>query len=271
MVDTIHLGVVGKNISYSQSPFIHKAFAQDNGITLSYTIVDVGESLLTDKITMLREAGFLGCNITVPFKEEAFNLADHHTERARQAQAANTFLFKNGHIFADNTDGAGLVRDLTHNLGLSITGKRILICGAGGAVRGILGPLLAQKPHEIILVNRDFHKAKTLETDFASPLLSARQYAEISDLSVDLMIDGTALKTALLPLPVTLQFNPGGYFYDLKYQAISPTREWAIAKGAITYDGIGMLVEQAAEAFYFWTGIQPKTGAILETLKCASA
>jgi shikimate dehydrogenase len=259
----IYLGVVGKNIQYSLSPRIHSRFAADEGIDLIYTIEEVGEGLFEKKIAALRQAQFLGCNITVPFKEEAYRLADEKTSRALQAGAANTFLFEAGKIVADNTDGIGLIQDLQHNLGLILQGKRLLICGAGGATRGILGPLLAHNPAQIVLANRSIDKAVQLQTFFASHLLTASTYEALAGQAFDLVIDSTSLKTEPLPLPDTLHFNPHACIYDLKYGANTPTLAWAKARGIPAYDGIGMLIEQAAAAFKIWTGHTPRTNRLL--------
>ncbi len=269
ITNLIHLGVVGKNISYSQSPRIHTCFAEAEGISLSYTIEEVGSGSFTEKIKALRTAGFLGCNITVPFKEEAFALAHHKTDHAIQAGAANTFLFKAGKIFADNTDGIGLIRDLTQHLNIPLRNKRILICGAGGAVRGILGPLLAQHPETILIANRSLDKAQDLVTNFAAPRLQALEYTDLATQRFDLLIDGTSLKTAALPLPDSLQWSQEACVYDLKYggTSLSPTLAWAKTKNLRAYDGIGMLIEQAAAAFTVWTGHTPDTKELREILQ----
>ncbi|MCX7123640.1 MAG: shikimate dehydrogenase [Gammaproteobacteria bacterium] len=260
----ILLGVVGKNISYSKSPFIHQAFAKAKHIRLSYTIEDVGEGIFAEKIAALRTAGFLGCNITLPYKEEAFALADHRSPRAIQAGAANTFLFKEGKIFADNTDGIALVRDLTHNIGFSVAGKRILICGAGGAVRGILGPLLDQHPLSIVLANRSLEKANALTHLFQSTLLKTSTYEALSGNLFDLIIDGTSLQTDILPFP---HLGSETFFYDLKYNTPSATLHWAKMQGMQTHDGLGMLIEQAAESFKIWTHRKVNTTPIGAQLK----
>ena len=265
----IQLAVVGKNISYSKSPLIQSAFAKAENIDISYTIQDVGEGSFSEKIKALRQAGFLGCNITVPFKEEAFKLADHKSARAIQAGAANTFLFKEGRIFADNTDGVGLIRDLTQNLGFSLQDKRILICGAGGAVRGILGPLIDHAPHFIILANRSIEKAETLARLFPSPSIKASTYAALSKQQFDLMIDGTSLKTEALPIPDSVSLSKNALVYDLKYSPDVETSSmiWGHSKAAAVHDGMGMLIEQAAEAFKIWTGRSPDTHVLRAQFK----
>lgn len=254
----IKLAVVGKNIGYSKSPFIHTEFAKALGLQVDYTLADVGESSFADKIKSLQQAGFTGCNITVPFKEEAYDLADEKSPAATQAGAANTFVFsKDGSIFADNTDGVGLVRDITENIGFALQDKTILICGAGGAVRGILGPLLATQPCKLVIANRTAGK------------LEACTYERLAGQAFDVVIDGTSLKTEPLPLPDSLRLNNGALVYDLKYSPGQPTltTQWAQQKGAAhIHDGIGMLVEQAAEAFKIWIGVCPDTSKVLKML-----
>ncbi len=265
---TLHLGVVGHNISYSKSPLIHSAFAKQAGLPVLYTIEEVGTLSFAQKIAALRKAGFWGCNITVPFKEEAFALATHPTLRAKQAGAANTFLFNPDGIIADNTDGLGLIRDLTY-LGFDLQHKRVLICGAGGAVRGILGPLLEAHPTSITIANRSLDKAHILAERFHPAPIDACTYADLADRTFDLIIDGTSLKTEPLPLPETLRLTEGALVYDLKYHNGHATSimEWAQDHGAKAAEGMGMLIEQAAEAFFLWTGYRPDTQALRETLQ----
>lgn len=265
----IKLAVVGKNISYSKSPFIHSAFGKALGIAVDYSIQDVGEGSFADQIKTLQNSGFLGCNITVPFKEEAFAIADVKSERAMQAEAANTFVFQANQIFADNTDGIGLVRDITQNIGFTLRNKNILICGAGGAVRGILGPLLAEKPCKIVIANRTLQKGQDLAGIFSSPV-EACTYEELARQQFNVLIDGTSLKNELLPLPEALSLTQEALVYDLKYSVTGPTQimQWGLQKGAPrVHDGIGMLVEQAAEAFAIWTGKRPDTTPVIRELK----
>lgn len=269
---TYLLAVIGKNIHYSKSPFIHSAFGQALGVSVNYSIQDVLELTFQQKIAQLQKAGFFGCNITVPFKEEAFAMADEVSPRAQAAGAANTFRFDSGgNICADNTDGIGFIRDVTRNIGVSLTGKRILICGAGGAVRGILGPLLDEMPSEIVIANRTLHKHFTLPVSALIPAQAGIQtYESLTHQTFDVVIDGTSLKTEPLPLPTSLTLSKGALVYDLKYSPGTPTAimQWAKMKGAKQiHDGIGMLVEQAAEAFYFWTDKHPNTAPVLAALK----
>lgn len=273
MTQLMRLAVVGRNISYSKSPLIHSEFGKTLGVPLSYLIRDVGEGTFAATISALQAEGFWGCNITVPYKENAFQLATATSPRAQQAGAANTFLFRtDGSILADNTDGVGLVRDVVDNIGYSLQGKQILILGAGGAVRGILAPLVAQKPASITLANRSLDKAQALATQFATPACPVRAstYAALAGQSFDGVVDGTSLKTELPPIPSTMILNPNALVYDLKYSPQHPTAMmvWGAAQGAThIHDGIGMLVEQAAEAFQLWTGQRPATLPVIALLK----
>lgn len=261
------LAVVGKNISYSKSPFIHHAFGSALNIAVDYTIQDVLDFTFPQKIAQLQEQGFFGCNITVPFKEEAFAMATKKSSRSEAAGAANTFRFNaNGSIDADNTDGVGFIRDITQNIGAALNGKRVLICGAGGAVRGILGPLANERPEAIIIANRSVEKAAALAQQFG---VSSSTYEALAHQTFDVVVDGTSLKTEPLPLPATLHLAQDALVYDLKYSPGVPTSimQWAKNKGAKhIHDGMGMLVEQAAEAFFFWTGKRPKTQAVIQAI-----
>ncbi len=266
---TIKLAVVGKNIAYSKSPFIHTEFAKALGLQVDYTLQDVGGGSFEAKIAMLQSAGFKGCNITVPYKEAAFALADEQSERAILAGAANTFVFEaDNTIFADNTDGIGFIRDVTQNKEFSLQEKRILICGAGGAVRGILGALLTCQLQGITLANRTLGKGQALSELFTAPdfAIKACSYADLAHQSFDVVIDGTSLKNEMLPLPASLSLNGEALVYDLKYSPNEATAimQWARTKGAKhIYDGIGMLVEQAAESFHIWTGKVPQTKPVI--------
>jgi shikimate dehydrogenase len=205
-------------------------------------------------------------NVTVPFKEEAFRLASHLSERARAAGAVNTLTFAGGEIRGDNTDGAGLVRDITANLGVAIAGRRALLLGAGGAARGVILPLLAEQPAALTIANRTADKAHSLAMDF--PGTSGCGFAALAGRSYDLVVNATSagLANAELPLPAGL-FAPGCLAYDMVYGRETPFLRQARAAGATGADGLGMLVEQAAEAFLIWRGIRPRTEAVLETLR----
>jgi len=263
--------VFGNPIGHSKSPLIHSLFAEQTGQALAYRT-----SLAPlDDFTAFARAFFQtgrGANITVPFKEEAFRLADSLTERAQRAGAVNTLhTLDDGTLLGDNTDGAGLVRDLTVNCGMSLRGQRILLLGAGGAVRGALEPLLAEKPLAVVIANRTIEKAETLVqefTDLGPVFASGFDWLEEP---VDLIINATSASLAgeLPPIAPSL-IQPGATFcYDMMYSK-EPTAfcRWATEHGAgRSVDGLGMLVEQAAEAFLLWRGVRPDSAPVLAELR----
>lgn len=263
--------VMGNPIGHSKSPLIHRLFAEQTGQALDYT------TLLTplgDFATCAREffREGRGANVTVPFKEDAFRLANSLTERAQRAGAVNTLSkLADGRLLGDNTDGAGLVRDLTVNAGLSLKGKRILLLGAGGAVRGALEPLLAEAPASVIIANRTVEKAELLAELFADlGPVSASGFDWLQE-PVDLIINATSasLSGDVPPIAGSL-IEPGKTFcYDMMYGK-EPTSfcRWAKEQdAAVAMDGLGMLVEQAGEAFYLWRGVRPQTAPVLAELR----
>lgn len=268
---TDRYGVFGNPIGHSKSPLIHRLFAAQTGQDLSY------EALLAplDDFAGFARAFFAsgqGGNVTVPFKEQAYRLADELSERARRAGAVNTLKkLADGRLLGDNTDGAGLVRDLTVNAGLDLAGKRILLLGAGGAVRGVLAPLLAQQPQALVIANRTVAKAEQLAHEFADlGPVAASGFDWLSE-PVDLIINGTSasLVGELPPIEPSL-IEPGHTVcYDMMYGKL-PTafNRWAAEQGAARcIDGLGMLVEQAAEAFLLWRGVRPDSAPVLAELR----
>ena len=264
-------GVFGNPIGHSKSPLIHRLFAEQTGQALSY------EALLAplDDFAGFARAFFIegkGGNVTVPFKEEAYRLADELSERARRAGAVNTLKkLDDGRLLGDNTDGAGLVRELTVNAGLDLAGKRILLLGAGGAVRGVLAPILAHEPQALVIANRTVAKAEQLAHEFADlGPVAASGFDWLSE-PVDLIINGTSASLAgeLPPIEPGL-IRPGHTVcYDMMYGK-EPTafNRWAAAHGAARcLDGLGMLVEQAAEAFFLWRGVRPDSAPVLAELR----
>jgi len=238
---------------------------------LQYSAIAVPAEQFTEVVTSFFANGGKGLNCTVPLKELAWAYAEHKTERAQLAKAVNTLaLQQDGSILADNTDGIGLVTDLKHNHGIALSGRRILILGAGGASRGIISPLLAEAPEYLVIANRTLAKAQQLVTEFAGKgKVSACSYADLNGLSFDLIINATSssLTDELPPLPQGLLANQGSC-YDLAYSNKATVFVmWGIENKAIKrLDGLGMLVEQAAEAFYIWRGVRPKTAPIIELL-----
>jgi len=263
-------GVFGNPIGHSKSPQIHRLFAEQTGQSLSY------EPLLAPLEDF---AGFArvffadgcGANVTVPFKEEAYRLADCLTERAQRAGAVNT-LYKreDGTLLGDNTDGIGLVRDLRDNAGITLQGKSILLLGAGGAVRGVLEPLLAQRPASLTIANRTLSKAQQLAAEFAELGTVTASAFEQLQRPFDVIINGTSasLGGELPPLRDELILPGQTFCYDMMYGATAtPFIEWAAARGAMTRDGLGMLVEQAAAAFELWRGVRPESTRVLAELR----
>lgn len=263
--------VFGNPIAHSKSPRIHALFAQQTGQQLTYTAELAVAETFADTIRAFQAQGGKGCNITVPFKQLAWQLADTLSPYAERAKAVNTLQFReDGSIFGANTDGIGLVRDLQHNHGLALQGKRILLLGAGGAVRGVLQPLLEAAPASLFIANRTASKAQELAADFAdSGTVMGGGFADIVG-QFDLIINGTSasLQGELPPLPADC-LAEGGCTYDMMYGA-QPTAfvEWGRTHhAALALDGLGMLVEQAAEAFWLWRGIRPATAPVLAQLR----
>lgn len=266
--------VVGNPISHSKSPRIHSLFAKQTGENLEYTAIQAPIDDFAGVVTGFFGRGGLGLNVTVPFKEEAWKLADRRTGRAGRAGAANTLYLDNAkQLTADNTDGAGLVADLVKNHGVSLTGARILVLGAGGAVRGVLGPLLHQKPATLTIANRTVSKAQGLVLLFADDTGQAAVDAcgfATPDAPFDIIINGTSasLQGDLPPLAPAV-VGPDTVVYDMMYSLdATPFNQWALDQGATrVFDGLGMLVEQAAESFRVWRGICPDTASVIEELR----
>jgi shikimate dehydrogenase len=265
--------VIGNPVAHSKSPWIHAEFARLTKQSMSYEAqlcpVDEFNNVARDFFA----AGGLGCNITVPFKENAWQLAEVRSRRAEKAGAVNTLLKgKDGRLYGDNTDGVGLVRDLLQNANYSLKNRRVLMLGAGGAVRGVLGPLLAEQPAELVLANRSHEKAERLVSVFSEDgLIQALPFSDLTGKKFDLIINGTSasLQGDLPPLPADI-FVDGALAYDMMYGA-DPTifMSWAAATGTEVRDGLGMLVEQAAEAFFIWRQQRPPTASVLNALRAS--
>ncbi|SEJ71552.1 shikimate dehydrogenase [Pseudomonas sp. NFR16] len=266
-----HYVVFGNPIAHSKSPLIHRLFAEQTGQLLDYQTALAPLEGFTEFARQFFATG-RGANVTVPFKEEAYRLADQLTERGRRAAAVNTLARQaDGSLLGDNTDGAGLVRDLKVNHGVTLKDKRVLLLGAGGAVRGALEPLLAEGPYVLVVANRTVEKAEQLAQEFAElgPVLPAG-YDWLEE-PVDIIINATSasLSGAVPPIAPSL-IQPGQTFcYDMMY-AKEPTAfcRWATEHGAgRAVDGLGMLVEQAAEAFLLWRGVRPDSAPVLAELR----
>ncbi|MDQ7074268.1 MAG: shikimate dehydrogenase [Gammaproteobacteria bacterium] len=270
---TDHYQVVGNPIAHSLSPQIHQQFAAQTQQALHYDKQLVELEDFAAAMDAFIQHGGKGVNITVPFKQDAWQYADQRSKRAERAGALNTLKINaDGSTFGDNTDGLGLVRDLTQNQHIALKGQRILLLGAGGAVRGVLQPLLEQQPALLHIANRTASKAEALALDFADlGKLNGSGFAELENLEpFDLIINGTAasLSGELPPLPERILITKGSA-YDMMYSQ-TPTAfvQWAWQHGAAkAVDGLGMLVEQAAEAFLLWRGVRPNSLAVMKTLR----
>jgi shikimate dehydrogenase len=263
--------VFGNPIHQSKSPSIHEAFAQATKQHLNYQAQLVAEDEFEGTVTAFFASGGKGLNITVPFKQRAFAMAQTLSPAAQKAKAANTlYLNEQGQLVADNTDGMGLVRDICHNLSGELKAKRILVLGAGGAVRGVLQPLLAQQPRTIVVANRTHSKAEQIAESFTE--LGSISSCPIEQLQgpFDWIINGTSASLAgdLPPLPSGL-VNPNTRCYDMMYSSQTTVfNAWALNQGAAqANDGLGMLVEQAAQSFNLWRSVLPPTATVLQALR----
>ncbi len=263
--------VFGHPIGHSKSPLIHSQFARQTEQDMEYTAVQPPvDGFETEAARFLAQGG-KGFNVTVPFKEKAAHWVQHRSERAALAGAVNTvYVNDQGEVCGDNTDGIGLVRDLTVNHGLDLSGQRILLLGAGGAVRGVLKPLLDCQPSTIVVANRTVEKAETLVREFAA--FGALQACAFSALTgeFDTIINGTSagLTGDVPPIP-TSSLASHTVTYDMLYgEAPTAFNAWACKQGsARQIDGLGMLVEQAAEAFLLWRGVRPETQPVMAYLR----
>ena len=264
--------VIGNPIAHSKSPVIHAAFAIQTGQQLTYQRELAPLDGFDAHVQGLIAAGFRGANVTVPFKLDAARIATRLSARAQAAGAVNTLSFVDGAIVGDNTDGPGLVADIVRNVGIDLTGRRVLLLGAGGAARGVVLPLLEAGAASIVVANRTRATADTLVAAFAAGLAKTRvtacDYADV-DAAFDVIVNATSasLSGALPPVPPSA-FAAHTLALDMMYAA-QPTPFMALAAshGAKVRDGLGMLVEQAAEAFALWRGVRPDTAAILQRLR----
>lgn len=272
---TDRYAVIGHPVSHSKSPRIHTAFAQQTQQDLVYTAIESPLEGFAATVHAFQHAAGRGCNVTVPFKVEAVALATDKRDRARLAGAANALKFEaDGRIVADNFDGIGLVRDLRDHLGRTLKGERVLLLGAGGAVRGALLPLLEASPAALVVANRHRERASALASDFkpldARGIVSACGFEDLAGERFDLVINATSasLAGAQLAIPSGV-YAPGALAYDMVYgMGLTPFLQHAQRSGvAQLADGVGMLVEQAAEAFAWWRGVRPDARAVIDALR----
>ncbi|HEX5514046.1 MAG TPA: shikimate dehydrogenase [Gammaproteobacteria bacterium] len=266
--------VMGNPVAHSKSPQIHALFAEQCGQQLSYEKLLVPLDGFAAALDAFQASGGKGCNITLPFKEQAWALADLRSERAEAAGAVNTFLFDaQGRRYGDNTDGVGLVRDLRDNHHTRLTGSRVLVLGAGGAVHGLLPTLLQEHPAEVVIANRTLSRAQQLAALFAGAVpVRAVSFTHVAgEAPFQVVINGTStgLSGEVPPLPPAVV--TGTVCYDMLYgDTPTPFLQWAARHNAArTIDGLGMLVEQAAEAFFLWRGVRPATAPVIEALRQA--
>ena len=272
----IRLAIFGRPVANSLSPVIHPRFAAQFGLDIDYQRVDTGAEGFPAALEHFKNAGGSGCNITLPLKQEAWRLAAQATQEVALAQAANTLVLQpDGGWYAHTTDGAGLVADLVDNHHVELQGRRLLVLGAGGATAGILGRLLARQPAEIMLVNRNLERAQRLSQRFGSlGKVTVSSWSALPMQGVfDLVINATSLghQGEAPPLAIA-SVAPGGLCYDLNYfKASLPLKKYCDELGITYFDGLGMLVGQAAESFAIWTGKHPETRAVIEALRRETA
>jgi shikimate dehydrogenase len=257
--------VIGHPVAHSKSPLIHAEFARATAHDIEYGRIEVARDGFRRAVEEFRAAGGAGLNVTLPFKNEAFQYCDEASERARIAEAVNTLAFRHP-VFGDNTDGVGLVRDLSRNQHLDLRSARTLLMGGGGAAQAVVGALREAGIAELVVVNRTVHKAQALAARFAGT--RGCGYADLGQESFGLIINATSasLLDAAPPLPASV-FGRGALAYDMVYGRETPFLAAARAAGARTSDGLGMLVEQAAESFFVWRGVRPATAPVLRKLR----
>jgi shikimate dehydrogenase len=261
--------VIGNPVAHSKSPEIHAAFARDTGMDLTYERCLAPLDGFAGTVRALMAQGFKGANVTVPFKLEAAQLCDVLSARAAAAGAVNTLDFRGGRIEGDNTDGAGLVADIVRNAGVALQGKRVLLLGAGGAARGVVLPLLGEQPRELVVANRTRASADALAERFHDAgTVRASGFDELQG-AFDVIVNATSasMESSVPPIPPQA-FSTGTLALDMMYgKQATVFMEFAAQHGAQVRDGLGMLVEQAAEAFYAWRGVRPATQGILRQLR----
>ena len=268
---TDRYAVMGYPIAHSKSPFIHRRFAAETGEPVEYDALLVEPDDFLVAVERFRADGGLGLNVTIPFKEEAFALASRRSDRAERAGAVNTLWFDGSVVCGDNTDGVGLVRDLRRNLTVDVETRSVLLLGAGGAARGVIGPLLDERPRRLVIANRTASRAVALARRFEGQgPVSVVALDALPAGGFDLVVNATAASLAgdLPPLPRGT-LRTGGVAYDTAYAARpTPFVEWGAGEGAIiATDGLGMLVEQAAESFRLWRGREPRTRPVIDALR----
>ncbi|MCY7389275.1 MAG: shikimate dehydrogenase [Burkholderiales bacterium] len=270
---TDRYAVIGNPVAHSRSPEIHAAFARECGADIEYGRLLAPVARFAETAEAFRAGGAAGANVTLPFKLEAFAFAHARTARAERGRSVNTLHFETNHVVGDNTDGVGLCRDIEQNIGQPLLGTRILLIGAGGAARAVVGALMDCQPELLAITNRTPAKAQAIVDEInVKNMLRAVGLTELPKLRFDVLINATSASlSASLPLVPLSSFDNNALAYDMMYgKGLTPFLALAAGTGARTADGIGMLVEQAAEAFYVWRGVRPSTGPVLDLLKQAA-
>jgi shikimate dehydrogenase len=265
---TDQYAVIGNPIAHSKSPLLHTAFAREANHDISYGRILAPLDKLHETIDEFRQRGARGANVTAPFKFEAYEYATQLTDRAKASGAVNTLCFDGKEIFGDNTDGVGLTRDITENLGVPITGARVLLLGAGGAAYGIFGALLDQHPSKLAIANRTYEKAMQLAAKYSDSVAHAMTFTDLPSQQFDIIINATSAGlSGELPLVSTSNFALNSLAYDMIYgKGDTAFLQLAKRAGARAADGVGMLAEQAAEAFFVWRGVRVKTADVIAML-----
>lgn len=266
--------VIGNPVAHSQSPLIHAEFARQTGQDLAYAAILAPLDGFQAAVLKFRDGGGKGMNVTLPFKHEAWRLVETHEGFAGYARAVNTIRFADGQLIGYNTDGIGLMRDIRNNLQCPVKGKRVLLMGSGGASYGVMEPLLIEQPKQVIIANRTLDKAVGLAGQFeklrhlAAGGIGACAYSSLDGMQFDIVINATSagLAGAMPRLPGDI-FAAQALAYDLVYGKTTPFLRFAQARGARSADGTGMLVEQAAEAFFIWRGVRPRTAPVIARLR----
>ncbi|CAM8432095.1 AroE Shikimate 5-dehydrogenase [Candidatus Methylopumilus universalis] len=269
-----HFAVIGNPIHHSLSPQIHAAFAKENGLDIDYEAVLSPLDQFKNTMHQLIQQKFTGANVTLPFKKEAYQLATTHSSQARIAEAVNTLEFKEDEIIGHNTDGIGLVRDLEQNLNIHLKNKKILLIGAGGAAEGVIYSILEKKPSELTLTNRTIEKSNVIQNKMDVHAKSFDVNLNVIEILkcphqyFDVIINATSASLINAELHMDPKvFHEGSLAYDMMYGKETSYIREAISQGSKTSDGLGMLVEQAAEAFFIWHHIQPTTKSVIESLR----
>jgi len=259
--------VIGHPVAHSKSPWIHAEFARQTHQGLDYARIEAPLDGFERTVEEFRAAGGSGANVTLPFKAQAFLYCkDAVTDRARAVGVVNTLIFEKGAARGDNTDGVGLLRDLTVNLGCKLAGARVLLMGAGGAAQGVLAPLVAAGPRRLVVANRTADKARALARRYGAS--AGGGYEDLRGEQFDVLLNATSAGLADEAPPLAAgQFASGALAYDMVYGRDTPFLVLARAAGAATHDGIGMLVEQAAESFFVWRGVRPDTAPVVAALR----